>query len=65
MDANSDGMISRSELAALLHNIGAEHQLTDNDLDDIMNELGEQGSDSKKREIHIEHVEDLILGRGH
>ena len=61
MDTNSDGMISRSELAALLRNIGAEQQLTDEDLDAIVDDLGEG---DQEKQIHIECVEDLILGGG-
>lgn len=61
MDANNDGMISRSELAALLRNIGAEQELTDKDLQSIIDELGE-GDDEKQ--IHVDCVQDLILNAG-
>jgi Ca2+-binding EF-hand superfamily protein len=69
MDANGDGRISRSELAALLHTIGAaqqqQQQLTDEDLQAIIDELGEQqGEHEHEKQIPIHCVEDLILNAG-
>ena len=68
VDANSDGKIGRSELAAVLHHIGADvHQLEDNDLQAIMDELGEDtgnGEGELSKQIHLECVEDLILNAG-
>lgn len=72
MDANGDGKISRAELAALLVNIGAAHELTDDDLQAIIDELGEHDGDgdsdadgtAHNKQIHIDCVQDLILNAG-
>jgi Ca2+-binding EF-hand superfamily protein len=76
MDANGDGKISRQELRSLLENIGAMSQqppnqsamLTDDDLQAVIDELGEEsttvtsaGSEQVAKEIHVESVQDLIL----
>lgn len=82
VDADGDGKISRQELAALLHTIGAsstnaadddkqqqDPQMTDEDLQAIIDEFGERGNcdDSEhahRKSMHIECVEDLILNAG-
>jgi EF hand len=74
MDANGDGKISRQELRTLLQNIGAMSQpqdeqqqpaLTDDDLQAVVEELGEESSSSdtvpREKEIHVDYVQDLIL----
>lgn len=59
MDTNSDGLISKNELATLLRNIGVE-DVTANDVKAIMEELGE--GDQEEKQLHIQCVEDMILG---
>jgi hypothetical protein len=61
-DINHDGMISQSELQTLLVNIGAQDQVTDRELQDVMEELGQYTADSDEKLIHVDHVQDLILG---
>jgi Ca2+-binding EF-hand superfamily protein len=76
MDANADGKISRQELRTLLQNIGAmspkdEQQqpaLTDDDLQAVVEELGEESTAAaasntvpREKEIHVDYVQDLIL----
>lgn len=56
MDANGDGKISRQELTILLHNIGIlsssshpQTMLTEQELQDIVDELGEETSNPAEK----------------
>ena len=55
-DTNHDGRIDRSELQQFLVNIEARDRFSNEDIDEIMKEWGEND------EIHVNSVEDLILG---
>jgi Ca2+-binding EF-hand superfamily protein len=60
-DANHDGYISRSELSKLLDNIGAKGKLSDTEVQEIMDELGQMDGEQQELLIHIEDLEDTIL----
>ena len=54
IDANNDNVITREEYQALLKNIGAEEQMSEEELDSIFEELG-VGEDEKV--IPVELIE--------
>ena len=58
MDTNGDGLICQKELTAMLRNIGAEEQLSPNDVSAVLSEIGDD-----KGEVYVDIVEDTILGR--
>ena len=60
-DANHDGKISQAELCKLLDNIGAKDQLSQQEVQSIMDELGQMDEDLHEKLIHIDNVEDMIL----
>ena len=60
-DRNGDGVISVEEIEKLLENIGATDQLTHDEIDEILTEVGVTGD---KREISNERVIELLKGTG-
>jgi Ca2+-binding EF-hand superfamily protein len=60
-DADHDGRISRSELSKLLDNIGAKDQLNAQEVQEIMDELGQMEEGEVEKQIHIDTLEDMIL----
>jgi Ca2+-binding EF-hand superfamily protein len=57
MDVNHDGMIDQTELSALIQYIDAQDDVTQQDLEDVVRELGDE-----KQQIPILDVETLIMG---
>lgn len=47
-DLNSDGFVSADELKQLLSNIGAKDKMSQAEIDDLMEELGEELPDGSK-----------------
>ena len=54
VDANGDGVITKSEYLQLLKNIGHEGELTDAELDEIFDEVGVEDSSAGEKVIPVE-----------
>jgi len=64
-DANQDGKITRAELSRFLRSIDADAKLSDDELQDIFEDLGKVDTEMDELVIDIDYVETLILGNVH